>query len=210
MPAAGQYIKEGDYVLPGDRLGVIEEFIPGPGTFQGDDDVIYASIVGRVHIDMIERRISIRSPMDKPVYPRRNDVVIGEIDTVAKKAAMVNIFRIRKAFCPVPFSGSIYVKNATAGYVESMIDLFRPGDIVMARVLLQDNGIARLSTVGPRFGVIRAFCSRCGQTLVRRGNRLECPDCGNLERRKLSKGYGRILEMNRNAQGIHSQRRGGS
>lgn len=206
MPVTSRRIKEGDYVLPGDRLGVIEEFIPGPGTFQGEDDAIYASIIGRVHIDMVERKISVRSPTGKPVYPRRNDVVIGEIDTVAKKAAMVNIFRIRDAFCPVPFSGSIYVKNATAGYVESMIDIFRPGDIVMARVLLQNIGIARLSTVGPRFGVIRAFCSKCGQTLLRRGNRLECPDCGNLERRKLSRGYGRILELEENTLGSRNTR----
>ena len=38
--------QSGDVVLPGDRLGVIEEFIPGLGTFE-DEGIIFATINGR-------------------------------------------------------------------------------------------------------------------------------------------------------------------
>ena len=83
-------IKEGDSVLPGEKLGVIEEYIPGEGTFQDEDDVIYASIIGTVHIDMKERKISVEGTTRQPVYPQRNDVVLGQVQSVTKKSAIKN------------------------------------------------------------------------------------------------------------------------
>ena len=106
-----QRIKEGDAVLPGERLGVIEEFLPGTGTFQDEDDVIYASITGIVHIDMKERKISVEGSTRQPVYPKRNDVVLGQIQHVTKKSAIINIFRIGDIECPVTFSGYLFIKN---------------------------------------------------------------------------------------------------
>lgn len=188
-------IKEGDRVLPGDRLGVIEEFIPGAGTFQDQDDVIYASITGLVRIDMSERKIHIEAITRTPIFPQRNDIVIGVVQHVGKKAVIINIFQLRGNYCPIPYSGSVYIKNAAAGYVEQMRDLFRPGDIIIARVQKQALGMARLSTVGPRLGVIHSSCSRCGQPLILQNRRLVCSGCGNVEQRKLSKDYGKISEL---------------
>jgi exosome complex component CSL4 len=188
-------IKEGDQVLPGDRLGVIEEFLPGPGTFQDQDDVIYASITGLVRIDMSERKIHIEAITRTPIFPQRNDIIIGEVQHVGKKAVIINIFQVRGHHCPIPYSGSIYIKNAAAGYVEQMRDLFRPGDIVIARVQRQTLGMARLSTVGSRLGVIHSSCSRCGHSLALKNRRLVCSECGNVEQRKLSKDYGKVYEL---------------
>lgn len=187
-----QRIKEGDSVLPGERLGVIEEYLPGEGTFQDEDDVIYASITGIVHIDMKERKISVEATTRTPVYPKRNDVIFGEIQHVTKKSAIVNIFQIEDTPCPVTFSGYLFIKNSAGGYVEQMRDLFAPGDLIIARVQQQADGLARLSTVGTRFGVIKASCSRCGEPLHLQGRRLECTECGNYERRKLAKNYGKM------------------
>ena len=188
-------IKEGDRVLPGDRLGVIEEFIPGPGTFQDQDDTIYASVTGLVRIDMSERKIHIEAITRTPVFPERNDIIIGEVQHVGKKAVIINVFQVNDTPCPIPYSGSIYIKNAAAGYVEQMRDLFRPGDIVIARVQKQILGMARLSTVGPRLGVIHSSCSRCGHSLILKNRRLTCSNCGNVEQRKLSKDYGKVFEL---------------
>ena len=44
----------GDVVLPGDRLGVIEEFIPGSGTYE-EEGVIFSSIQGQINLDMEKR-----------------------------------------------------------------------------------------------------------------------------------------------------------
>ncbi|MHA2405903.1 MAG: exosome complex RNA-binding protein Csl4 [Candidatus Hermodarchaeia archaeon] len=192
----GQRIKEGDSVLPGERLGVIEEYLPGEGTFQDEDDVIYATITGLVHIDMKERKISVEATTRKPVYPTRNDIVFGFIQHVTKKSAIVNIFQIEDVECPVTFSGYLFIKNAAGGYIDQMRDLFAPGDMIIARVQQQADGLARLSTVGSRYGVIQASCSRCGEPLHLRGHQLECIECGNYEKRKLSQNYGQIPGSN--------------
>ena len=188
-----QRIKEGDSVLPGERLGVIEEFLPGQGTFQDEDDVVYASVTGIVHIDMKERKISVEPTTRIPVYPKRNDIVLGVIQHVTKKSAIVNIFQINDEPCPISFSGYLFIKNSAGGYIEQMRDIFAPGDLVMARVQQQTDGLARLSTVGSRYGVFQASCSRCGGPLHKQGRRLECLECGNFEERKLSQQYGKVL-----------------
>ncbi|MFX1577486.1 MAG: exosome complex RNA-binding protein Csl4 [Promethearchaeota archaeon] len=187
-----QHIRDGDSVLPGERLGVIEEFLSGEGTFQEEDDVIYASITGVVHIDMKERKISVKPTTRTPVYPERNDIVFGFIQHVTKKSAIVNIIQIEDEKCPVTFSGYLFIKNAAGGYIDQMRDLFAPGDLIIARVQRQADGLARLSTVGSRYGVIQASCSRCGEPLHLQGRRLECVECGNYEKRKLSQNYGKV------------------
>lgn len=188
-----QRIKEGDSVLPGEKLGVIEEYLPGAGTFQDEDDVIYATITGIVHIDMKERKISVEGSTRQPVYPKKNDIVLGQIQHVTKKSAIINIFQIGDTECPITFSGYLFIKNTAGGYVEQMRDLFAPGDLIIARVRQQTDGLARLSTVGTRFGVFQASCSRCGEPLHQQGTRLECTECGNVEQRKLSNKFGQIL-----------------
>ena len=77
-----------------------------------------------------------------------------------------------------------------------MRDLFAPGDMIIARVQHQADGLARLSTVGSRYGVIQASCSRCGEPLHLRGRQLECIECGNYEKRKLSQNYGQLPGFN--------------
>jgi exosome complex component CSL4 len=191
----GQRTKEGDTVLPGEKLGVIEEFLPGEGTFQDEDDVIYSSLTGKVHIDMKERKISVEATTRQPVYPTRNDVVLGVIQSVTKKSAIVNIFQIEDKECPITFSGYLFIKNAAGGYIDQMRDLFAPGDVIIARVQQHANGLARLSTVGSRYGVIQASCSRCGEPLHLQGRQLECVECGNYEKRKLSQTYGQVPIM---------------
>jgi exosome complex component CSL4 len=47
--------KSGHLVLPGERLGVIEEFIPDSGTFV-KDGVIYSKIIGRSLVDLQNRK----------------------------------------------------------------------------------------------------------------------------------------------------------
>ncbi len=187
------HIKDGDHVLPGARLGVIEEFIPGAGTFQDKDDVIYATITGLVRIDMKERKISVEATTRTPTYPTKNDIVLGEIQQVSKKSAVVDIFKVGNVELPVHFTGYLFINNAASGYVEQMHDLFSPCDLIIAIVHQQTEGIARLSTAGPRFGAFRSFCSRCGELLQQQGKQLECPECGNIERRKIAKDYGEIL-----------------
>jgi len=50
--------QSGHLVLPGERLGVIEEFTPDAGTYE-KNGVIYSKIVGRALCDLQTRRVSV-------------------------------------------------------------------------------------------------------------------------------------------------------
>ena len=53
--------KSGHLVMPGERLGVIEEFIPDSGTYV-KDGVIFSKIIGRSLVDLQNQtRISLPS-----------------------------------------------------------------------------------------------------------------------------------------------------
>ncbi len=62
-------------------------------------------------------------------------------------------------------------------------------DIIKARVI--DPERLSLSTKEPEMGVLKSICRICKHELVRDGDVLRCPNCGNVERRKVSKSYGK-------------------
>jgi len=67
----------------------------------------------------------------------------------------------------------------------------KESDIVRAKVINMKNRVTQLSIQEPEYGVIFAFCSKCGAPLELKRTRLVCPNCGRMERRKLSNLYGR-------------------
>lgn len=48
--------KNGEFVLPGDLLGVSEEFIPGYGAYE-DGGKVYSSIAGIAKLDFEKRKL---------------------------------------------------------------------------------------------------------------------------------------------------------
>jgi exosome complex component CSL4 len=67
----------------------------------------------------------------------------------------------------------------------------RNGDTVKGRIVNVKNRLNQMSLAGNEYGVVYAFCSRCGGLLENKGGRLTCPDCGRVERRKTARSYGR-------------------
>ena len=65
--------KSGHLVLPGERLGVIEEFIPDSGTYV-QDGVIYSKIVGRALMDLLSKHVS--------VYPLINGAPVPKVSAI--------------------------------------------------------------------------------------------------------------------------------
>ena len=68
--------RSGTLVLPGERLGVIEEFIPDSGTYV-KDGVIYSKIIGRALMDMLNRRVSVYPLKEGAVVPKVGDYSHG-------------------------------------------------------------------------------------------------------------------------------------
>ncbi len=177
-------------IIVGDKLFTIEEFMPGSGTYAYEDGVIRASQVGFLKIDFTQRIVSIKQVKGKPVYPRPGDIVIGVVTSVSDDIAFIDIFQVEgRSSRSVDFTGVVHVSQVSEKYVKSMYDALRPGDIVRARVL-NDRIPFQLTTKGPQFGAILAYCSKCGGVLKRQSeDSVVCSRCGSIEKRKVSIKY---------------------
>jgi len=187
-------VKNGDLVLPGDYLGVIEEYFPGEGVKEENGE-LYAIRAGRVRIDPEKMEISIEPVTDTPPLPQVGDIVIAKVIEVKPQAAIVQLIKIEgrndREIATSKLAG-IHISQVRNGYVEGMGSEFKIGDIVRARVIANEKSPIQLSTKGPDLGVVYALCSRCRAPLVRRGDKLVCPRCGHVETRKLSSLYRKL------------------
>jgi len=187
--------RDGELVLPGDYLGVIEEYFPGDGVKEENGE-LYAIRAGRVRIDPQRMEISVEPVTDVPPLPQVGDIVIGKIVEVRGQSAIVQLIKIegRKDDREIATSklAGIHVSQVKDGYVENLSKEFKIGDVIRARVIANEKSPIQLSTKGPELGVIYALCSRCRTPLIKRGNQLICPKCGNVETRKLSTLYRRM------------------
>lgn len=177
------------FIFPGERLGVIEEFLPGQGTYV-ENGTIYSTTPGYIHRDTINKETHVQSRVKPPRVPQKGDVVIGQISNVQDKTLSIDIFQINDTAINTSFAGVMHVSNASQAYVKTMFDVFKAGDIVRAKVMSTLNREFHLSTEGSSLGVIQAACSQCGDHLILRNRRLGCPTCRGTERRKLASDYG--------------------
>jgi exosome complex component CSL4 len=184
--------KTGQLVSPGERLGVIEEFIPDAGTYV-KDGVIYSMIVGRALLDLSTRRVSVFRLVHEIKVPKVGNTVIGQVVSALSDNAMVRIFKIDSKELSSVFSGVLHISDVAMRYVDAMYDVCKAGDIVRASVISEKNQTYHLSTKDRNLGVVYAFCSNCGAMLVPRRQDMNCPRCGNIERRKTAFDYGKEL-----------------
>jgi exosome complex component CSL4 len=99
--------KSGHLVLPGERLGVIEEFIPDSGTYV-KDGVIFSKIVGRSLMDLQTRRVSVYPVVEGVVVPKVGTVVIGQVANAQSDNVLVKIFRIGRKKLTGNFGGILF------------------------------------------------------------------------------------------------------
>ncbi|MGD8545073.1 MAG: exosome complex RNA-binding protein Csl4 [Candidatus Bathyarchaeota archaeon] len=179
--------ESGKLVLPGECIGVIEEFIPDTGTFV-KDGVIYSSMVGRTLLDFLNKRVSVYPLVDRMKIPNVGNTVMGQVVHVQKQNAHVKIFEINGNHLSKSFGSLLHISDVQSMYVESMYDICKPTDIIKAEVVSKNNGIYHLSTKGKNLGVVHAFCSTCGHILEQRQKRMHCNQCGTVEKRKMASG----------------------
>ena len=180
----------GHLVVPGERLGVIEEFIPDSGTYV-KEGVIYSKIVGRALLDLLNKRVSVYPVIDGGVVPKVSTVVVGQIGNAQSDNVLVRIFRVENKKISGEFGGILHISDVSDRYVTSMNDVCKPGDIVRAMVISEKNRIYHLSTNDKNLGILYAFCSRCSTLLEPQHYELRCPKCGNIEKRKMAPDYGK-------------------
>jgi exosome complex component CSL4 len=184
--------KSGQLVVPGERLGVIEEFIPDDGTYV-QDGVIYSKVIGRVLLDLTHRRVSVHQLVHGAKVPITGSTVMGQVSNAQAETAGVRIFEIGTEEVNGVFTGILHVSDVQLKYVDSMFDICKPGDIIRAKVISEKNRTYHLSTKDKNLGVVYAFCSNCGNILQPKRQGMLCSKCGRVETRKIAADYGKGL-----------------
>lgn len=177
------------FVFPGERLGVIEEFLPGRGTYVEEGN-IYSSTLGYLLLDKLRKEAHVQSKVRTPRTPKQGDVVIGQVTSVQDKTMSIKMFQINDKAVHNEFVGVMHISNVSRSYVKSLSSVFKFGDIVRARVISTLNKEYHLTTQGNDLGVLLSACSHCGSQLVLRNRRLRCPSCQKSETSVIASDYG--------------------
>lgn len=178
------------FVMPGDLVGTTEEFRAGNGTYVNVAD-IHSLGTGYVMVDRKSRTISVVPRTSTPPQINEGDIVVGNVVNMRDSVALVEIGAIKgKGEREFQTNGAaaIHVSNVKDSYVKNLGQEFSLSDIVKAKVINTQN--MRLSTDEKSLGVMKAYCSRCRSVLQKDDNRLKCPQCGRVEKRKISSDYG--------------------
>ncbi len=189
MEANGETKKE--FVIPGDYIGVAEEFLPGTGAYE-ENGKIYATLVGNLDLDMSKRSASVISKTNVVPQIKEGDIVYGEVVSVKPQMVYVDLLAL-EGYANKKLSANtkarIYVSQTDKKYVKTISTEFKNGDIVRARVVDTQGDAIRLSTAEDNLGVIRAVCSVCKKTLEIKNGKLECSYCSSKETRKIASDY---------------------
>jgi len=177
-------------VLPGDELAVIEEFIEGEGVYQSDGD-IRSETLGTSFFDLKKHSVNVNKRTRELVVPQDGDTVIAEVGSVVRRDARIDIFIIEGELIYPSFSGVIHISDISKSYVKNIDMALRSGDIIKARIVNTKNRLNQISMEGKQYGVIYAYCSRCGTFLKMNKHRLTCPNCDRTERRQTASTYGK-------------------
>lgn len=183
--------KETDLVFPGDFITNEEVFLPGEGTYAEDGKVMAAGI-GTVVKDMDKREVSLKTMIKTPLNFRKGDTAIGIVAKARDSMAFIDLIPSangKHRLMPSDASAVLRVSEIKKSYVKSLTDEIKTGDIVRVKILDVSPNNITLSLKGDRFGVIKAFCSRCRHPLKKEGKWLICPQCNWRDKRKIAKDY---------------------
>jgi exosome complex component CSL4 len=178
-------------VLPGDKLAVSEEFLPGKHTYDAGG-LIRALTVGEVVKDTKSMEISVK-PAAQPEIIKVDDWVTGQVETVQANSANLHIYFLNGKPTYKDFSGMLSLRGLSGGgRGQRRTTPVKQGDVVRARVFSLLNGIIHLTIEEPDMGVVSAMCGNCGRPLARgSATRAKCDECGNVEDRKLARDFGK-------------------
>jgi exosome complex component CSL4 len=132
----------------------------------------------------------VRLPATSQVL-RIGQLVVGKVVRITPQNAVVDIRAAEHAGAlRSPHEGAIRMEDVRTGATEQVAlgDCFRPGDLVVCRVLsLGDSRRYFLSTAETELGVIRATTSRGVPMIPISWKEMECPETGVKELRKCAK-----------------------
>ena len=179
-------------VVPGEKLGVEEEFLPGSGSYL-EEGLIFSLAIGEPEYKnkQITVKNKIKLPATELLKQRKRIEVIGIVESILEPIAFVRVEPVNKNIVLPSNDAILHVSNINRGYVEKIREKIRIGDIIKAQLIKIEGERIYISLFGSN-GVIEAFCSKCRSRMINLGfqkgsNLVGCPNCGYKETRKLAR-----------------------
>ncbi len=178
-------------VVPGDKIAVIEEFLPDETCFEQDGSIL-SMTTGEVSPDLKKHKITVK-PIKRVLQLRRGDTGVGNVVYVKKQIASVDIHRINNREVPLPINSILHVSEASRRFVKNMYEVTRPGDWLKFKIVRTMKPVY-ISLIGDDLGVVIAQCNHCGHDLVFfRPNALKCQNCNLIQNRVTAKSFGKLV-----------------
>ncbi|MCL5430069.1 MAG: hypothetical protein M1504_01160 [Candidatus Marsarchaeota archaeon] len=201
-------IENGSFVLPGDKIGVEEEFVSGTNTYVENGE-IFSAIIGNVGIS--EGKISVSNQRHEIKNMKRGMFVVGKVTDDVRSVMFVKLDNIHvngveyialkdgKIVMPKPRLGMYGDRGG--GFDRGRRGPPQPaqkepkmcgvGDVILARIQYDDPEIYTLSLEDNESGVVYSECQMCSNYMQIVDGALYCNNCRRKERRKISPLYGK-------------------
>lgn len=179
-------------VIPGQCLGYAHEICAGDGCYAWGR-YVRAAVSGTFRLSNEESglpRASIAYPKNTSIVPAIGDEVTCRVIRIASRMATVDIICVGKDVLREPCTGLIRREDVRSfeQHTVEMYRSFRPGDIVLARVIsLGDARAYLLSTAEPPLGVVIAKTQEGATLTPVSWEEMECPLTQQREFRKVAK-----------------------
>ena len=180
---------EKEVVIPGEKVAVIEEYIPKENVYV-NYGFILSKVVGILHKDDEKKEIGVLQIKDLAL-PKLKDIVFGVVTSIRDPIAYIDIFYIenRNKLLLTPFDSFLHANNVSSMYTRTLYDVIGYGDIVRAYIIDGSGSPYELAIRGRDFGVVFARCPKCMTPLKKKGYDLFCSRCRKKFKRKISLYY---------------------
>lgn len=179
-------------VLPGDYIGVSEEYLPGFGVYS-EKGKLYSSNVGDLELDLKDHVAKIMVKTRIPKMQSPGIIAIGIVVSAMENTALIDLLPFESknfVFVPQGLTAVLHVSKVKRGFIKDLSKEIKAGDIVRVKITEVSKHTVSLTTDGKNLGVIKAYCSMCRHELKKRGTGLFCDNCKNREYRKTAYDYG--------------------
>ena len=183
----------GEFSTPGKLIGTEEEFVGGEGVFN-DCGRLHAIYAGEIRVDK-QKAVSVKPFPAVPKMVAPGMVVYGRVEDIFEPIALVKLALVESKGARQAqgdYFSVLHVSNVRRGYVRNLRDEVKVGDVIKALVTEIRRGEVYLDIKGQDLGVVKAYCSRCRDSLYLKDRILVCKSCGSRERRKLSDEYSAV------------------
>lgn len=169
--------------IPGDKIGIIEEYESGKNTFE-DGHNVRSTTVGNTEIDKKNRIVQVQK-LSSLGIPEVGDIVVGTVVAVMSSMMAVSINYINN----IRTKSNVECICQTRQYRKKNIALIN--DIAVLKITASKNGTIHATINEPELGVLYTKCKKCGGEVIPMRDAIKCTECNWIDERKLSNNFGK-------------------